>query len=343
MPRDLEKPPGSRGKSDDRLTIQPDDRSDGRPWSSSRSYSERELQGFSGVGNSVEDCLYKAKWGMRDHVRTMRGAKPCPCRPQIPARVGGHSKRAESSNALRRFPTPTAIYEDSRIPGASNPVGTWRPRSSGGSCPQRGRGRGGVQEIQLSPVRRQSPGLRRWAREGGVRQARPLRRRSPPSRPVHALQPHGQLSDRARWCPRLRADRRAGRGYRQRVLPGHHRRSHPQHFDDDRLRRGRRRDRGSRQKIAGEGAQRAAASAARLAAVPGTGAGLQARLPRQARRGSGEADVELGESFSEVRCLAGRDQPAGRDEGRQAAGDRRQDQLRRQRPVPSSRNSRHGG
>jgi predicted RNase H-like HicB family nuclease len=34
-------------------------------------YSE-ELQGFSGVGNSVEDCLYKAKWGMRDHVRTMR-------------------------------------------------------------------------------------------------------------------------------------------------------------------------------------------------------------------------------------------------------------------------------
>lgn len=31
-----------------------------------------ELQGFTGVGHSIEDCLYKAKWGMQDHVRTMR-------------------------------------------------------------------------------------------------------------------------------------------------------------------------------------------------------------------------------------------------------------------------------
>lgn len=27
-----------------------------------------ELFGFSGVGNSVEDCLYKAKWGMKEHI-----------------------------------------------------------------------------------------------------------------------------------------------------------------------------------------------------------------------------------------------------------------------------------
>src|SRR5438876_5928768 len=27
-----------------------------------------ELEGFSGVGHSVEDCLYKAKWGMREHM-----------------------------------------------------------------------------------------------------------------------------------------------------------------------------------------------------------------------------------------------------------------------------------
>jgi predicted RNase H-like HicB family nuclease len=27
-----------------------------------------ELEGFTGVGHSVEDCLYKAKWGMREHV-----------------------------------------------------------------------------------------------------------------------------------------------------------------------------------------------------------------------------------------------------------------------------------
>ena len=27
-----------------------------------------ELEGFTGIGHSVEDCLYKAKWGMREHV-----------------------------------------------------------------------------------------------------------------------------------------------------------------------------------------------------------------------------------------------------------------------------------
>ena len=27
-----------------------------------------ELPGFSGVGHSVEDCLYQAKWGMKEHV-----------------------------------------------------------------------------------------------------------------------------------------------------------------------------------------------------------------------------------------------------------------------------------
>ena len=31
-----------------------------------------DLEGFTGVGHSVEDCLYKARWGMEDHVQTMR-------------------------------------------------------------------------------------------------------------------------------------------------------------------------------------------------------------------------------------------------------------------------------
>jgi predicted RNase H-like HicB family nuclease len=30
-----------------------------------------ELEGFSGVGHSVEDCLYKAKWGMKEHVELL--------------------------------------------------------------------------------------------------------------------------------------------------------------------------------------------------------------------------------------------------------------------------------
>ena len=31
-----------------------------------------DLEGFTGVGYSVEDCLYKARSGMADHAQTLR-------------------------------------------------------------------------------------------------------------------------------------------------------------------------------------------------------------------------------------------------------------------------------
>ena len=31
-----------------------------------------ELEGFSGVGHSVEDCLFKARWGMKEHVELLQ-------------------------------------------------------------------------------------------------------------------------------------------------------------------------------------------------------------------------------------------------------------------------------
>lgn len=31
-----------------------------------------DLEGFTGTGNSIEDCLYKARWGMEDHVALLR-------------------------------------------------------------------------------------------------------------------------------------------------------------------------------------------------------------------------------------------------------------------------------
>ena len=31
-----------------------------------------ELEGFSGIGHSVEDCMYKAKWGMIEHVNLLK-------------------------------------------------------------------------------------------------------------------------------------------------------------------------------------------------------------------------------------------------------------------------------
>ena len=34
-----------------------------------------ELQGFTGIGHSVEDCLYKAKWGMEEHLELLQAQK----------------------------------------------------------------------------------------------------------------------------------------------------------------------------------------------------------------------------------------------------------------------------
>jgi len=31
-----------------------------------------DLEGFTGVGNSIEDCLYKARWGMEEHIALLR-------------------------------------------------------------------------------------------------------------------------------------------------------------------------------------------------------------------------------------------------------------------------------
>jgi predicted RNase H-like HicB family nuclease len=31
-----------------------------------------ELEGFTGVGHSVEDCLYQARWGMEEHLNLLR-------------------------------------------------------------------------------------------------------------------------------------------------------------------------------------------------------------------------------------------------------------------------------
>ncbi len=31
-----------------------------------------ELEGFTGVGHSVEDCLYKARWGMKEHLELLK-------------------------------------------------------------------------------------------------------------------------------------------------------------------------------------------------------------------------------------------------------------------------------
>ncbi|RJP46481.1 MAG: type II toxin-antitoxin system HicB family antitoxin [Desulfobacteraceae bacterium] len=31
-----------------------------------------DLEGFTGVGHSIEDCVYKARWGMKEHVELLK-------------------------------------------------------------------------------------------------------------------------------------------------------------------------------------------------------------------------------------------------------------------------------
>jgi len=31
-----------------------------------------DLEGFTGVGHSIEDCLFKARWGMLEHISLLK-------------------------------------------------------------------------------------------------------------------------------------------------------------------------------------------------------------------------------------------------------------------------------
>jgi predicted RNase H-like HicB family nuclease len=54
-----------------------------------------ELEGFTGVGHSVEDCLYKARWGMEEHLALLRSRKlPVPEQNANPTVVVQNSERA---------------------------------------------------------------------------------------------------------------------------------------------------------------------------------------------------------------------------------------------------------
>lgn len=44
-----------------------------------------DLEGFTGIGHSIEDCLYKARWGMLEHVRLLKEqGLPVPARNPYP-------------------------------------------------------------------------------------------------------------------------------------------------------------------------------------------------------------------------------------------------------------------
>jgi len=56
-----------------------------------------ELEGFTGIGHSVEDCLYKAKWGMLEHINLLKKkALPIPKENPNPMVTIQNEKRLEA-------------------------------------------------------------------------------------------------------------------------------------------------------------------------------------------------------------------------------------------------------
>ena len=56
------------------------------------------LEGFSGVGHSIEDCLYKAKWGMEEHLALLREqGLPVPQADANPTILIQNEKRLEKA------------------------------------------------------------------------------------------------------------------------------------------------------------------------------------------------------------------------------------------------------
>ena len=54
-----------------------------------------DLEGFSGIGHSVEDCIYKAKWGMKEHIGLLKDQNlPVPLKNRDPKIIIQNEKRA---------------------------------------------------------------------------------------------------------------------------------------------------------------------------------------------------------------------------------------------------------
>jgi predicted RNase H-like HicB family nuclease len=53
-----------------------------------------DLQGFTGTGHSVEDCLYQARWGMEEHLALLKEkGLPIPAPSSNPTVVIQNEKR----------------------------------------------------------------------------------------------------------------------------------------------------------------------------------------------------------------------------------------------------------
>ena len=65
-----------------------------------------DLEGFTGVGHSVEDCLYKARWGMQEHVRLLgdQGLPVPPRNPKPTVLIRNEARTQAGAPAGRKLP-----------------------------------------------------------------------------------------------------------------------------------------------------------------------------------------------------------------------------------------------
>jgi predicted RNase H-like HicB family nuclease len=71
-----------------------------------------ELEGFSGIGHSVEDCLYQARWAMKEHLELLAEQQlPIPPRNTDPE-VTIRNERKESQPKLDRTESEPVIGRD---------------------------------------------------------------------------------------------------------------------------------------------------------------------------------------------------------------------------------------
>jgi predicted RNase H-like HicB family nuclease len=53
-----------------------------------------DLEGFTGIGHSIEDCVYKAKWGMKEHLELLKErGLPVPPRVRSPKIIVQNEER----------------------------------------------------------------------------------------------------------------------------------------------------------------------------------------------------------------------------------------------------------
>ena len=61
-----------------------------------------DLEGFSGIGHSVEDCIFKARWGMTEQVELLKEKSlPVPERNTDPKIVIQNEKKVEAAYLTR--------------------------------------------------------------------------------------------------------------------------------------------------------------------------------------------------------------------------------------------------